>query len=117
MAESKEFLTVKHCSSALNTALRSIDADTVFFLNNEGFISNSMCNQVLNPTAILSKEQKAILLVTSIRDRIEGSAQEYHKLVGHLSQNRRQYGSIVDNLNIEYSRLEGTGKHQLLYIR
>ena len=110
MAESKEFLTVKHCSSALNTALRSIDADTVFFLNNEGFISNSLCDQVLDPTTILSKEQKAILLVTSIRNRIEVSAQEYHKLVGHLSQNRRQYGSIVDTLNTEYSRLGGTGR-------
>ena len=110
MAKSKEFLTVKHCSSALNTALRSIDADTVFFLNNEGFILDSMCKQVLNPIGILSEEQKAILLVTSIRDRIEVCAQEYHKLVCHFSQNRRQYGSIVDTLNTEYSRLGSTGK-------
>ena len=42
------------------------------------------------------------------------SIQEYHKLVGHLSQNRRQYGSIVDILNTEYSRLGDTGKHQLI---
>ena len=113
MAGSKEYLTVVHCSGSLETALKD-DRDVVYYLHREGFITGDMCDQVLNPKSLLSAAEKAGQLVTKIRDRVRLSVQEYHKLVGHLSQNRRQYGSIVDTLNTEYIRLGATGEHQLL---
>ena len=103
MADSKEYLSLRNCSGPLETALKG-DRDVVYYLNKEGFISDDMCDDLLNHSA-LTPAQKAGQLVAKIRDRVKLSAQEYHKLVGHLSQNRRQYGSIVDTLNTEYSRL------------
>ena len=112
MAESnKEFLTVVHCSCSLETALKD-DRDIVYYLQREGFITADMCDQVLNPRSLWTAAEKAGQLVAKIRDRVKH--REYHKLVSHFSQNWRQYGNIVDILNTDYSRLGGTGKHQLL---
>ena len=113
MADSKEYLSLRNCSGSLETALKG-DRDVMYYLNKEGFISHDMCEDLLNPRSLLTAAEKAGQLVAKIRDRVKLSAQEYHKLVGHLSQNRRQYGSIVDTLNTEYSRLGSTGKHQPL---
>ena len=109
MADSKEYLSLRNCSGPLETALKG-DRYVVYYLNKEGFVSDDMCDDLLNPRSLLTPAQKAEQLVAKIRDRVKWSAQEYHKLVGHLSQNRRQYGSIVDTLNTEYSRLGGTGR-------
>ena len=108
MADSIEYLSLRNCSGSLETALKG-DRDVVYYLNKEGFISDDMCDDLLNHSA-LTPAQKAGQLVAKIRDRVKLSNQEFHKLVGHLSQNSRQYGSIVDTLNTEYSRLGGTGK-------
>ena len=105
MAESKEFQAVTNCFSDLNNAFSNIDTETVYYLNKEGFISKSMCEQVLNQKSSLTAAEKAIQLVSSIRNRIRQSPQEYHKLVDHLEWNRKQYGCIVEALNTEYSRL------------
>ena len=101
---------MRNCSGPLETALKG-DRDVVYYLNKEGFISDDMCDQVLNPRSLWTADEKAGQLVTKIRDRVKLSAQEYHKLVGHLSQNMRQYGSIVDTLNTEYCKLGGTSRY------
>ena len=102
MADSREFLTVLHCSKSLETALQG-DRDVVYFLHREGFISGEMCDDILNPRSLLTAAEKAGQLVTRIRNRVELSAEEYHKLVEHLGQNRRKYGSIMDILDKEYA--------------
>ena len=108
MAESKEFETVLCCSLKLETALKD-DRDVVYYLNKEGFITSDLCDQILNGASWTAAE-KAGRLVAKIRDKIKLESQKYHKLMDYFRQNTRQYGSIVDTLNTEYSRLEGTGE-------
>ena len=101
-----EFRTVVSCTEQLETALRSIDRDIVHVLHREGFITQEVCDDVLNPRSMLNDHQKAGALVTGIRNKVELSAQNYHTLVNHLRQSGKQYGSIVDILDREYGRQE-----------
>ena len=102
------------CTKPLETALRSLDRDLVHFLHREGFITPEVLDDVLNPR-LLSGYQKAGELVASIRNKVELSAQNYHTLMNHLRQSGKQYGSIVDILDREYSRQDraGTFSYQL----
>lgn len=97
------------CSRPLERALQS-DRDIVYFLNYEGFITQEVCDDVLNARSLLTSAQKAGQLVTGVRNRVSLSPQGYHILVEHLGQNKRRYGSIVDILEREYARQQGIGK-------
>ena len=58
-----ELETVKKCSAKLALALRGIDGGFVYFLNNEGFISDEDLNRILEPVSVLTAAQKAEELV------------------------------------------------------
>ena len=104
MAESPEYRTVVSCIKQLETALFRSDRDVVHFLNQEGFITQEVHDDVLNPRSMLTDHQKAGELVSWIRMKVELSAQNYHALVKHLGQSGKHYESIVDILDNEYSR-------------
>ena len=103
MANSLEFLTVRACSGALETALQG-DRELVYHLNNEGFITDEACDSLLDAQSMLTAAQKAGQLVSSVRKRIKVCPQDYQELVAYLSRKER-YGSIVQTLDSEYSTL------------
>ncbi len=50
---------------------------------------------------MLFEDEKAGLLVTGIKDKVELNPKNYHKFVEHLRQNRRLYRDIMEILNDE----------------
>ena len=102
--KSREYRTVVNCAKPLGIALRSLDQDIVHFLQQEGFITEEVHDEVLKPRSVWTDHQKAGELVTGIRNRVELSAQNYHTLLNHLRQSGKHYRSIVKILDKEYSR-------------
>ncbi len=98
------------CTKQLETALLRSDRNIVHFLYREGFVTQEVHDEVLNPR-LLNDHQKAGELVTGIRNKVELSAQDYHTLLNHLRQSGKHYGSIVNILDEEYSRQEQIGKY------
>ena len=99
-----EYRTVVSCTKELETALLRSDRDIIHFLNQEGFITQEVHDDILNPRSMLTDHQKTGELVTRIRNKVELRAQNYHILVKHLGQRGKYYESIVKILDEEYSR-------------
>ncbi len=53
---------------------------------------------------MLSPSEKACLLVTGIKDKVELNPKNYHKLMKHFHQDRGMYGDILDE---EYRKQGG----------
>ncbi len=51
---------------------------------------------------MLSASEKAGLLVTGIKDKVELNPKNYHKFVDHLRRYRRMYRDIVEIFDDEY---------------
>ena len=79
------------------------------FLHREGFITNEVHDEVLKARSMWTDHQKAGELVTGIRNKVEVSAQNYHTFLNHLRQSGKQYESVVNILDEEYSRLRLAG--------
>ena len=103
MSDSLEYRTVVSCAKPLEIALRSADRDIVHFLHQEGFVTQEVHDEVLNPRSMWTTHQKAGELLTGIRNKVELSAQSYHTLLKHLCQGGKQYEGIVSKLDEEYS--------------
>ena len=108
MAYSNEHSTLVNCSKVLEVALQS-DRDVVYFLNSEGFITQEVCDDVLNPRSMLTSAQKAGNLVTGIRNKVSLCPKHYHILVEYFSQNGKRYGETVEILAREYESQEKQG--------
>ncbi len=101
-----EYKTLLQCTKKLEIALKS-DRNILNFLNLEGFIKPSIYEDVNNPKSLLSASEKAGLLVTGIKDKVELNPKNYHKLMRHFHQDRRMYGDIADILDEEYCKQGG----------
>ncbi len=101
-----EYNTLVNCTTKLVIALHS-DNLILNYLNREGFVKPNNYEEVNNPRSMLSPSEKAGLLVTGIKDKVELNPQNYHKLMRHFRVDRRMYGDIADILDKEYHRLEG----------
>ena len=86
MEESKEYSTIVKCSRKLEIALK-YDRNIAQFLLQQGFIIQERYDEVINPKSNLTDADKASMLVTAIRDRVELNPRNYHKVVNHLRQN------------------------------
>ena len=106
MAESQEYRTIVSCARQLKIFLGAVDRDIVLFLHQEGFITEEVYHEVLNPKSMLNNHQKAENLWTGIRNSVELSAQSFHTLMNHLRQGGKQYEHIVRILAEDYSRQE-----------
>ncbi len=87
------------------------DRDIVHFLHREGFITQELHDEILNPRSMWTDHQKVGELVTGVRNKVKLSAQDYHTLLDHLRPSGKHYRGIVDILDAEYSRQEQTGKY------
>ena len=104
MEDSVEFKTVKKCILRLETALKGLDRNMVDFLYQNGFITDDVCDQVLNRVTLLSAADKAHELVKGIKNRVNQDKRSYFVLVGGLTQGGVLYQPIVTTLAEEYQR-------------
>ena len=107
MEDSVEFKTVRRCTVALETALKGLDRKMVDFLNQNGFITDDVCDQVLNRVTLLSAADKAHELVKGIKNRVKLDKGSYFVLVGGLTQGGVLYQPILNILAEEYQRQLG----------
>ena len=88
----------------LETALKGLDRNMVDFLYQNGFITDDVCDQVLNPVTLLSAADKARELVKGIKNRVKQDKRSYFVLVRCLTQGGVLYQSIVTTLAEEYHK-------------
>ena len=110
MEDSVEFKTVKKCTVWLETALKGLDRNMVDFLYQNGFITDDVCDQVLNRVTLLSAADKAHELVKGIKNRVKQDKGSYFVLVGGLTQGGVLYQPILNILTEEYQRQQQTGE-------
>ena len=108
MTESKEYSTIIKCRRKLEIALEN-DRDIALFLLQQGFITQERYDEVINPKSLLTDTDKASMLVTAIRNRVELNPHNYHKVVDHLCQNTKRYGDISEILNQQYHQTTAVG--------
>ena len=99
-----EFKTVKKCTVALETALKGLDRNMVDILYQNGFITDDVYDQVLNPVTVLSAADKANELAKGIKNRVKLDKWSYFVLVSGLTQGGVLYQPIVNTLAKEYWR-------------
>ena len=104
MEDSVEFKTVRRCTVALETALKGLDRNMVDFLYQNDFITDDVCDQVLNRVTLLSAADKAHELVKGIKNRVNQDKRSYFVLVGGLTQGGVLYQPIVTTLAEGYQR-------------
>ena len=88
----------------LETALKGLDRNMVDFLYQNGFITDDVCDQVLNPVTSLSDVDKAYELVKAIKNRVKQDKESYLVLVDCLTQGGVLYQPVVKILAEEYQR-------------
>ena len=108
---SREYRTIVSCTQLLETAFKPPDRNIVHFLHREGFVTQEVHDDVLNPRSILNDHQKAGELVAGIRSQVKLSAKKYHKLINFLRDTGKQCESIVEILDKEYKQQE-QGRYQ-----
>ena len=101
MAESKEYSTIVKCSRDLEIVLEESNKDIAKFLFQQGFISKERHDEVINPKSLLTGADKASMLVTTIRNRVELNPRNYHKVVDYMRQNII-FRDVVAILDAEY---------------
>ena len=63
MSDSPELKAVRRCTSHLETALKGFDRELVHFLKGEGFFTEEVHDDLLNPRSMLTDAQRAGELV------------------------------------------------------
>ena len=101
-----EYITLVNCTAKLNITLRSDDT-ILHFLDREGFIKPNIYEDINYPKSLLSAREKAGLLVTGIKDKVELNPKNYHTLMRYFREDRRMYGDIADILDEEYLKIGG----------
>ena len=104
MEESREYNTLVKCTRQLETALRG-DRDIAHYLYEESFLKKDDYDDVIDPNSRLSRVDKAGVLVTAIKEKVELNHDNYHKLVKYFHSNRKKYEDIVKILDKEYEIL------------
>ena len=109
MPEPIELTTIRNLANELETALQGVDRKLVHYLNRQGFIGDDECDDVfLNPRSTLRESEKAGELVKAIKKRVKQEPRDYHSLVNHLKEGGSRFQPIVEKLDKEFARLEGT---------
>ena len=109
-SDSPDLRTLKACTPQLETALKGLDSGLVHFLNQEGFISDHVVDDVLNPQSMLTEADKAGELVKWIKNRVKKDPPSYHELLERLKQSDNLYKPIVKILEAEYARQSPQGE-------
>ena len=111
MSEPIELTTIRNLASELETALHGVDRNLLYYFNKEGFITDDVCDDVLNPRSVLREGEKAGELVRAIKNRVKQEPHKYHLLVDHLMSVGKCYYPIVRKLKEEFKKFEGMNCH------
>ena len=107
MSSSPEYEAIVKYAVGLETALKGCGSGMVHFLETEGFIRESVAEDIRNPTSMLTERDKAGKLVEGIRDAVFMDKDMFHTLLEHLRKSGKFYKSTVDNLTKELVKLGG----------
>lgn len=108
MSDSPELVTIERCTSQLETALMGHDRELLHYLREEGIITGSIHDTILNPASLLSEAEKAGELVKWIGNRVKQDSQSFHLLVRHFKQAGNLYQPILNKLEAKYAQLATT---------
>lgn len=99
---SLEHTTLGKCVSKLQLALQSDINGIVSYLFSEGFLTDDLFEEILNPRSFLTDANKATKLVTVVMRRVKLEPSNYYNFVNYLRQDKRKYKDIVNILDAEY---------------
>lgn len=105
MSSTPEYETIENCTEKLEIAFKEADRALVHHLTKEGFINDSTRGQVLNPRSMLTKMEKAGILVEGIKSAIVLDKNKFHALVADLRTRGKFYSPIVTILTTEFDQL------------
>lgn len=87
MSTSPELQVLKNYSTNLETLLKPPERKVVNFLNQKGFIGESVRDDVLNPRSMMRVEDKAGMLVDGIKNAVSRDKTLYYTLVEYFQSN------------------------------
>ncbi len=99
---SKEYDTLVSCTGKLEIALNG-DREILHFLEQEGYNIPDH-DEVSNPRSRLSAQEKAVIVVTAIKNKVRLNSKNYQKLLHHFDSNERVYGDIITILDQAYNK-------------
>lgn len=108
--DSIELRTVQKCIPVLESALIGLERNFVHFLHAEGFLSDNVHDEILNPRSMLSESDKTGEVVRQIVRRVKLDPQCYHTLLYSFKSRGNIYRPIVNKMEFEFS-MELSGKH------
>ena len=79
----------------------------MYFLNREEFITDGVCNKVLDPRSSLDEDEKAGELVKGIKKRVKQDNTSYYTFLNELKRHGKRYQPIISKLEAEYAKLQG----------
>ena len=101
MGENLESTVLVVCTGQLERAFEC-DRDLAHHLNKEGYVKDDEYNEVTDPKSMLSKREKASILVSGIKKTVALKSQRYHDFLDYLKLYPRKYGDIADILDNVY---------------
>ena len=101
MGENLESTVLVVCTGQLERAFEC-DRDLAHHLNKEGYVKDDEYNEVTDPKSMLSKREKASILVSGIKKTVALKSQRYHDFLDYLQLYPRKYGDIADILDNVY---------------
>ena len=104
-----EIKTLDNNVVQLETVLSGLERELVHFLNREEFITDSVCNKVLDPRSSLDEDEKAGELVKGIKKRVKQDSASYYTFLNELKRHGKRYQPIISKLEAEYAKLQGAG--------
>ena len=103
---SVEFKTFKECIPCLEKTLTDNLTPILHELNERGLIKHDAHDKAKEDTSIRTPAQKAVLIVSSLKDVIELSSDRFHELIEVLSDKRvaNYYKDVVVKLKKPFGR-------------
>ena len=99
-----ELETIRECIEELTIALNELDRKLVHFLHRNGFFTEDLRDEVLNPTSPLTAADKAWKLVERIENRVQQDPESYHSLIGWFECQGNLYQPIAHILSDRYCK-------------
>lgn len=103
MSESREYTILFKCTEKMKLAPSS-SSSLLHSLFMKGLINRALYDDLSEPRSMLSRRDKVNMLVRAIQNAVELNPKKYHVLMDILSQNKREYGDILDILK-EYGKI------------
>lgn len=104
--------------SNLEKAMISLDGELINYLNEKGFITDKVRDDIRNPrSSTLSEADKVWELVKSIENRVEQDPSSFHELLDYFKEAGAHYRPVVKILEEEFEQqCSGSGEQEGLSV-